>query len=98
MNVIQIKEHPDKIVYTECWCNSPYHAVRWYVDDRDSFGSPRVSCELFLNPLKLSFWERLKIAFKYLFKCGDYAGGVFDEFEVKPEDLQKLESLIKQLR
>lgn len=83
------------ILYTECWCNSAEHSIRWYADDSEDI--PQLSFEVFLNSNKPSFWARLKIAFNYLFKCGNYQNARFDEFFVSKNDIKRLKSLCEQL-
>lgn len=95
-NITFIGEHPSKpIHYTECWCNSPYHSIRWYINDYDETKKPHLSFELFLNPNN-SLWTRIKQAFNYILKRGDYAGS-FDEFEIQDQDLSKLKSIISDI-
>jgi len=90
METIKIPENTKPVLYTECWCNSPYHSLRWHIcEDGLSF-------EVYLKPYN-SFWKRIKNALRYIFK-NEYTHCGYDEFEIKLEDIKKLESLCQQIR
>lgn len=91
---IPTHENPPDL-YTECWCNSAEHSIRWYIDNSEEM--PQLSFEVFLNSNNPSFWTRFKIAFNYLFKRGNYQNARFDEFYVSKNDIKRLKSLCGQL-
>lgn len=91
-----IKAHKNfPVLYTECWCNSAEHSIRWYIDDSESV--EQISFEIFLNPNNISFWQRLKTAVRFLFKRGNYQSAHFDEFFISNNDVKKLKSLLEQV-
>ncbi len=93
---IFIGEHKNPpVLYTECWCNSAEHSIRWYIDDSESV--EQISFEIFLNPNKISFWQRLKTAVRFLFKRGNYQSAHFDEFFISNNDVKKIKSLLEQV-
>ena len=97
MKTILIPEHKNApVLYTECWCNSPYHSIRWYINDSDETSKPQLEFEIYLNPCN-SFWQRIKLAFAYIFKR-DYIANAYDEFSIKLEDVAKLKSLCQQIK
>jgi hypothetical protein len=96
MDIVKIPENNYRpVLYTECWCNSPYHSIRWYIDDIDECYRPALTFECYLNPT-ISFWQRVKNAWNYIFNSR-YVNGGFDFFEISKEDLPKLKSLIEQV-
>jgi hypothetical protein len=95
MNIVKIPENNRPVLYTECWCNSPYHSIRWHIYDIDECYRPALTFECYLNPT-ISFWQRVKNAWNYIFNS-KYVNGGFDFFEISKEDLPKLKSLIEQV-
>jgi hypothetical protein len=95
MDIVKIPENNRPVLYTECWCNSPYHSIRWHIYDIDECNEPALTFECYLNPT-ISFWQRVKNAWKYIFNSKPVNGG-FDFFEISKEDLPKLKSLIEQV-
>lgn len=96
MDVVKIPESNDRpVLYTECWCNSPYHSIRWYIDDIYECNEPALTFECYIKPA-ISFWQRIKNAWRYIFN-NNYVIGGFDFFEISKEDLPKLKSLIEQV-
>ena len=95
MDIVKIPENNRPVLYTECWCNSPYHSIRWYINDIDECNEPALTFECYLNQT-ISFWQRVKNAWNYIFNS-KYVNGGFDFFEISKEDLPKLKSLIEQV-
>lgn len=95
MDIVKIPENNRPVLYTECWCNSPYHSIRWHIYDIDECYRPALTFECYLNPT-ISFWQRVKNAWNYIFNS-KYVNGGFDFFEISKEDLPKLKSLIEQV-
>lgn len=96
MDIVKIPENNTRpVLYTECWCNSPYHSIRWYIDDVYEYEEPSLTVECYLNPT-ISFWQRVKNAWKYIFNSKPVNGG-FDFFGISKEDLPRLKSLIEQV-
>lgn len=95
MDIVKIPENNRPVLYTECWCNSPYHSIRWHIYDIDEYNEPALTFECYLNPT-ISFWQRVKNAWNYIFNS-KYVNGGFDFFEISKEDLPKLKSLIEQV-
>lgn len=95
MDIVKIPENNRPVLYTECWCNSPYHSIRWHIYDIDECYRPALTFECYLNPT-ISFWQRVKNAWNYIFN-NKYVNGGFDFFEISKEDLPKLKSLIEQV-
>ena len=96
MDIVKIPENNTRpVLYTECWCNSPYHSIRWYIDDIDECHEPALTFECYLNPT-VSFWQRVKNAWNHIFNS-KYVNGGFDFFGISKEDLPKLKSLIEQV-
>lgn len=95
MDIVKIPENNRPVLYTECWCNSPYHSIRWHIYDIDECNEPALTFECYLNPT-ISFWQRVKNAWNYIFNS-KYVNGGFDFFEISKEDLPKLKSLIEQV-
>ena len=92
---MRIPENSKPVEYTECWCNSPYHTLRWHLNyDLDESNKPVLSFEIYLKNYD-SFWKRLKNAIKYIFK-NEYTHCGYDEFEVPHEEIKKLKSLCDQ--
>ena len=95
MDIVKIPENNRPVLYTECWCNSPYHSIRWHIYDIDECNEPALTFECYLNPT-ISFWQRVKNAWNYIWNS-KYVNGGFDFFEISKEDLPKLKSLIEQI-
>ena len=96
MDIVKIPENKYRpVLYTECWCNSPYHSIRWYIDDINECNEPALTFECYIKPA-ISFWQRVKNAWRYIFN-NSYVIGGFDFFEISKEDLPKLKSLIEQV-
>lgn len=77
-----------------CRCHSPQHQYLFFYDDEDE-RDKIVYIETHLN--KKPFFKRLKYGIKYIFgyQC-NY--GSFDEFIIKPEDVDKFENVVKYLK
>lgn len=77
-----------------CECNSPEHQYLFRYDDGDL---NEYAC-VYVSPYLSSgnFWHRLKYGIKYIFGYKSKYGA-FDEFVFKPEDVNKLVSIVKYL-
>jgi hypothetical protein len=81
-----------------CECHSTEHQILLlYSEDEYSTGKTFPTCYAHIHLNRRPFWERVKYGIKYIFgyKC---KYGAFDEFMFNPNDVQKLEKLVKYLK
>lgn len=90
----------DKIktpIFFECHCRSREHFLKFNIDyDEDRPDTSFICVETYIKNYN-SFLKRIFVAIKYVFgfngKDGDFDGFIF-----KDEDIENLESLIKQFK
>lgn len=81
-----------------CDCQSTDHQILlMYSEDEYSTGETFPTCYAHIHLNRRPFWERVKYGIKYIFgyKC---RFGAFDEFLFNPDDVEKLEKLVKYLK
>jgi hypothetical protein len=68
-----------------------------YSEDEYSTGETFPTCYAHIHLNRRPFWERVKYGIKYIFgyRC---RFGAFDEFLFNPDDVEKLEKLVKYLK
>lgn len=81
-----------------CDCHSSDHQILlMYSEDEYSTGETFPTCYAHIHLNRRPFWERVKYGIKYIFgyRC---RFGAFDEFLFNPDDVEKLEKLVKYLK
>lgn len=81
-----------------CSCHSPEHQYIFrYDDDEDSEGAKHPICYIHVHLNKRPLLERIVYGIRYILgrQC-NY--GAFDEFIFHPQDIPKIENLLKHLK
>lgn len=86
--------HPEtQEEHFRCECGLPEHSVNFrYIDDWEHPDEPVVYLEPFLTTYN-SFWQRLSVAFKYLFK-NQRGLGQYEEVLLTQKDLYRMKNFI----
>jgi hypothetical protein len=95
INFMEIKKTKEVLI---CDCHSSDHQILlMYSEDEYSTGETFPMCYAHIHLNRRPFWERVKYGIKYIFgyKC---RYGAFDEFMFNPDDVEKLEKLVKYLK
>jgi hypothetical protein len=95
INFMEIKKTKEVLI---CDCHSSDHQILlMYSEDEYSSGETFPMCYAHIHLNRRPFWERVKYGIKYIFgyKC---RYGAFDEFMFNPDDVEKLEKLVKYLK
>jgi hypothetical protein len=81
-----------------CDCHSTDHQILlMYSEDEYCTGETFPTCYAHIHLNRRPFWERVKYGVKYIFGYRSRFGA-FDEFLFNPDDVEKLEKLVKYLK
>jgi len=83
-------ENPE---YFECRCSTPEHLLRFWFDDDEEYPCVYISVFLDSQPWHRRVWAGIKYIMGY--KC---RYGHFDEFLLRPEDSDRLMSILERLK
>ena len=92
---MELKKTKDVLI---CDCHSSDHQILlMYSEDEYPTGETFPTCYAHIHLNRRPFWERVKYGIKYIFgyRC---RYGAFDEFLFNPDDVEKLEKLVKYLK
>ena len=77
--------------YFVCECHSDEHMINFWYDEDDN------ELHIGVHLYQPKFWDRVKIAVKYIFGYRSKYGE-WDDFLVKPEDADKIKSCLEKLK
>lgn len=88
--------------YTEdvifiCECFSPVHQVIFQTWKHKYLDAETQEINMYVHLVQRPFWKRIVYSFKYIFKKPNRYGA-FDVFSFQPEDADKLQKLVDELR
>lgn len=84
----------DKIVWVDCECLSPHHAIRiWHSNDH--YWNEFI-IEMRVNNY-LPLWKRVVNAFKYVFNISN-KDGYYDSFHLKHENVNQLIDMLNDFK
>ncbi len=77
--------------YFTCACEHPEHTLRFLIDKEDN----TFECEIRLRTKHLTFFDRLSIALRYLFKRKEDSSYPFDNWMMKPKSIDRMIALLE---
>jgi len=84
-----ISSKEDLEAYYQCACHSDEHLLKiWYDSELNTL-------HFIIGLRKFSFFERVKVCFKYLFTGYSCKWGAFDDFILTKEDIPHLKRIIE---
>lgn len=92
---MKIKQTQPDIIICSCLSTEHQIVVRYFEDKIDGESYPKIYIHTHLN--KRPFWSRVQYGIKYIFgyQC---RYGAFDEFIINPEDVCRIEKIVKYLK